>query len=54
MKRVLITIIIVAVGSLGISISFPIGPVSLTSSPGFRSPEMHKDYGKKIGRTLAI
>lgn len=32
------TIITVALGSLGISISFPTGPVILTSAPGLRSP----------------
>jgi len=29
----------VALGSFGISISFPTGPVIVTSDPGFRSPE---------------
>ena len=32
------TMIIVALGSLGISISFPTGPVIFTSAPGFKSP----------------
>lgn len=36
------TIIIVALGSFGISISFPTGPVIFTSAPGFKSPEMEE------------
>lgn len=34
------TIMTVALGSLGMSISFPTGPVILTSAPGFKSPKM--------------
>lgn len=34
-----LTIMTVAFGSFGISISFPTGPVILTSAPGFKSPE---------------
>lgn len=33
------TIMIVALGSLGMSISLPTGPVICTSDPGFKSPE---------------
>ena len=33
------TIITVALGSVGISISFPTGPVIATSFPGVKSPE---------------
>ncbi len=34
-----ITMMMVAFGSVGISISLPTGPVIATSSPGFKSPE---------------
>ena len=33
-----LTIMTVALGSLGMSISLPTGPVIFTSAPGFRSP----------------
>jgi len=35
-----LTIIILALGSLGMSISLPTGPVIWTSAPGFRSPAL--------------
>lgn len=34
------TMMIVALGSFGMSISFPTGPVIFTSDPGFKSPEI--------------
>jgi hypothetical protein len=35
-----LTIIILALGSFGMSISLPTGPVIWTSAPGFRSPAL--------------
>lgn len=38
----------VALGSFGISISLPTGPVMVTSLPGFKSPEKRENLNQDI------
>lgn len=46
------TMMMVALGSFGISISFPTGPVIFTSAPGFKSPEMQTFKATRVLRYL--